>query len=167
MTTQLRTRVVAGVVVLIAVTAPAARATGGDESMEDAALEAQPARTLAQQALAILEIRNDPEEARMRIDAALDSDDRDDVDLPLLAAADEALDAGGTDDAVDLLNRALGGGPAPVDEERAALSAGALHNAGRAFEPNSTSQELVAALAGALLIAGAGWLGWWRRARGR
>lgn len=141
-------------VVLVVLALPAvALATGGDEEMEDAALKAQPARTLAQQALAVLDVRNDQEAARMRIDAALESKDRDDVDLSLLAAADEALDGGDRERAVELLNRALGGGPLPVgDEEATAPSGGALHNAGRAFEPNSTTQETIAAILGAALL---------------
>ena len=133
--------------------APGVPATGGDEEMEDAALRAQPARTLAQQALAILDVRDDAEQAQMRVDAALESEDKEDVDAALLGEADEALDSGDTARAADLLNRALGGGPLPVEEEEGALSSEALHNAGRAFEPNSTDQELVAAIAGLALLA--------------
>ena len=130
-----------------------ALADGGDEEMEDAALKAQPARTLAQQALAVLDVKQDEEDARMRIDAALETDDREDVDLRLLAQADEALDGGDREHAVELLNRALGGGPLPVESgEAPAPSGDALHNAGRAFEPNSTTQETVAAITGAALL---------------
>jgi tetratricopeptide (TPR) repeat protein len=139
-------------IVLVTFALPAAAvATGGDEAMEDAALKAQPARTLAQQALAVLDVRKDEEAAIMRIDAALESKDREDVDLRLLAQADEALDGGDRERAVELLNRALGGGPLPV-EEATAPSGAALHNAGRAFEPNSTVQETIAAIAGAALL---------------
>jgi hypothetical protein len=138
--------------VLVVLASPAvALATGGDPGMEDAALKAQPARTLAQQALAVLDVRKDEEGARMRIDAALESKDREDVDLRLLAQADEALDGGDPEGAVELLNRALGGGPLPVDEA-ATPSGDALHNAGRAFEPNSTAQETIAAILGAALL---------------
>lgn len=140
------------VIALLAMPA-AAVATGGDAEMEDAALQAQPARTLAQQALAVLEVREDSEDARMRIDAALESEDQDDVDIGLVRQADEALDGGDAARAEDLLNRALGGGPLPVDDEAPALSDDALHNAGRAFEPNSTGQEVVAAIAGVALLA--------------
>ena len=145
-------RLLVAVIALLAL-APAALATGGDEEMEDAALKAQPARTLAQQALALLDVRNDAEDAQMRIDAALESADKDDVDMALLAQADEALDGGDTTSAADLLNRALGGGPLPVEEDAEPGPTGeALHNAGRAFEPNSTGQELVAAVAGLALL---------------
>ena len=133
--------------------APGALATGGDEEMEAAALKAQPARTLTQQALAILDVRKDAEEARMRIDAALASKDQDDVEMGLVRQADEALDGGDGARAADLLNRALGGGPLPIDDEGPAPSGQALHNAGRAFEPNSTGQELIGAIAGLALAA--------------
>lgn len=88
----------------------------------------------------------------MRIDAALESNDREDVDVGLLAQADEALDGDDRERAVELLNRALGGGPLPVEGEAPAPSGDALHNAGRAFEPNSTVQETIAAIAGAALL---------------
>lgn len=140
-------------VCFVAALAPVALATGGDEEMEEAALKAQPARTLTQQALAILDVRNDAEEARMRIDAALESEDQDDVDLALVKQADEALDGGDSSRAADLLNRALGGGPLPVEDEEQAPSGEALHNAGKAFEPNSTGQELAAAITGLVLAA--------------
>lgn len=137
---------------LVLLAAPSgALATGGDEEREDAALKAQPARTLAQQALAVLDVRKDAEAARMRIDAALESKDQEDVDTALLRQADEALDGGDMARAIDLLNRALGGGPLPAEE--AAPSGDALHNAGRSFEPNSTGQELVAGIAGLVLLA--------------
>lgn len=142
--------------VLLAATlllAPAAWATGGDQDMEDAALKAQPARTLAQQALAVLDVREDAEDARMRIDAALESEDQDDVDIALLREADDALDGGDVAEAKELLNRSLGGGPLPLEEDAAAPRGDALHNAGRAFEPNSTGQEVVAAIAGLALLA--------------
>jgi hypothetical protein len=145
-------RCILAVIVLLTL-APAALATGGDKEMEDAALKAQPARTLAQQALAVLDVRNDAKDAQMRIDAALESEDRDDVDMALLAQADEALDRGDTARAADLLNRSLGGGPLPVGEGAEVRPSGdALHNAGRAFEPNSTGQEAVAAITGVVLL---------------
>ena len=138
---------------LLLAPAPAAWATGGDEDMKDAALKAQPARTLAQQALAVLDVRDDAEDARMRIDAALESEDQDDVDTALLRQADDALDSGDVAGAKELLNRSLGGGPLPVNEDAAAPRGAALHNAGRALEPNSTGQEVVAAAAGIALLA--------------
>ena len=155
-------------VVLVVLALPVvALADGGDVEMEDAALKAQPARTLAQQALAVLDVKQDEEDARMRIDAALETDDREDVDLRLLAQADEALDGGDRERAVGLLNRALGGGPLPVEGgETLAPSGDALHNAGRAFEPNSTDQETVAAIAGAALLVAGGVLVLRHRRRG-
>lgn len=141
---------------LALVAAPAAIATGGDEPGEmEEALASAPARVLAQQALATLDVTGDVMEARERIDAALESRERDEVNLALLRAADEALDGGNTERAVTLLNRALGGGPVPVGEEseRGGVSEQALHNAGRAYEPNETGQELVALVVGLALIA--------------
>ena len=134
-------------------TAPA-WATGGDEPGEmDEAMASAPARVLAQQALATLDVNGDVAEARERIDAALESKDRHDVDVELLGAADEALDAGNTEEALTLLNRALGGGPVPVGEgvEGGSVSEEALHNAGRAYAPNETTQEVVALVAGLAL----------------
>lgn len=136
--------------------APAAVATGGDEPGEmKEAMEAAPARMLAQQALATLDVTGDEEEARERIDAALESREPEDVDLELLRSADEALDGGDRERAVVLLNRALGGGPVPAggQGEGVGVSDEALHNAGRAYEPNETAQEVVALVAGLALLA--------------
>lgn len=136
--------------------APAAIATGGDEPGEmEEAMASAPARVLAQQALATLDVTGDEEEARERIDAALESREREDVDLELLRSADEALDGGDRERAVVLLNRALGGGPVPAGEEDegGGVSDEALHNAGRAYEPNETAQEVVALVAGLVLLA--------------
>lgn len=138
---------------------PAALATGGDEPGEmQEALASAPARVLAQQALVLLDVTGDAEEAAERVDAALESQDTADVDLALLAEADEVLDAGSAEDAVALLNRALGGGPVPAgehaeDEELSGVADEALHKAGRAYEPNETSQELFALIAGLALLA--------------
>lgn len=142
--------------VMLAVLAlPAVALADGGAAMQDAALKAQPARTLAQQALAVLDVKKDAKDARMRIDAALESKDRKNVDIRLLAQADEALDGGDRERAAGLLNRALGGGPLPAETAPPAPSGAALHNAGRAFEPNSTAQETIAAIAGtALLLLG-------------
>ena len=148
-------RVAAAVACLTLLGAAPALATGGDEPGEMAeALASAPARVLAQQALATLDVTGDAMEARERIDAALESKDRDDVDLELLRAADEALDGGDRQEAISLLNRALGGGPVPTGEEGegGAISDDALHNAGRAYEPNETTQEVVAFVAGLALL---------------
>ena len=136
---------------------PAALATGGDEPGEmEEALASAPARVLAQQALVLLDVKGDAEEAAERVDAALESKDRSEVDVDLLREADEALDGGDAEQAVPLLNRALGGGPVPAGEEEAGaggVSEEALHKAGRAYEPNETAQELVALVVGLALLA--------------
>lgn len=117
---------------------------GGGEEME--ALELQPARVLAQQAIAVLRVRGDQEEASMRVDAALESDDRADVDVALLERADEAVDSGDIDGAVALLDRALS---RPLGAE----SGQELHESGREFTPAFGAQELAAIVAGAILLA--------------
>lgn len=152
----MRTRAIAVALCLTLGGAPPALATGGDEPGEMAeALSSAPARVLAQQALATLDVTGDVKEARERIDAALESKERDDVDVGLLRAADEALDGGNSEEAVTLLNSALGGGPVPTggETEGGAVSDEALHNAGRAYEPNETAQEVVAFVAGLALLA--------------
>ena len=130
---------------------------GGGEEME--ALELQPARVLAQQAIAILRIRGDQEEASMRVDAALESEEQEDVDLALLEQADEAVDAGDLDEAVLLLDQALS---RPLGAE----SGRELHESGREFTPAFGAQEVVSIAAGALLLGlGILALAPWRRAR--
>lgn len=149
----MKTRTAAFALCLTLAGAPPAVATGGDEPGEMAeALASAPARVLAQQALVTLDVTGDVMQARERIDAALVSKERDDVDLRLLRAADEALDGGNSEEAVTLLNRALGGGPVPLGDEGGGVSDAALHNAGRAYEPNETAQELVAFVAGLALL---------------
>ena len=140
---------------LMLVAASPALATGGDEPGEmEQALASAPARVLAQQALATLDVTGDVAEARERVDAALESKDRGDVDVELLRAADRALDEGDRDGGLALLNRSLGGGPVPAGEGVAggAMSEQALHSAGRAYEPNETAQEVVAFVGGLVLL---------------
>ena len=148
-------RAAAFAVWLVLVAASPAWATGGDEPGEmKQALTSAPARVLAQQALATLDVTGDVTEARERIDAALESKDREDVDIELLRAADQALDSGDREGGLALLNRSLGGGPVPAGEGVAggAMSDQALHNAGRAYEPNETAQEVVAFVGGLALL---------------
>ena len=183
----------AAVLVLIGVlgAAPAAVAHGGDEpepapppaageeprgegspreqptaeEAEEAALAAQPARVLAQQALALLTVRNAVEEAVHRVEAALKSKQREDVDVDKLRAAMTALEAGDSRAAASSINEALGGGPAPADEELAGPSDEALHNAGEEFEPANNGQEVVGGIAAIIaLVAGAALLMRHRRA---
>jgi LPXTG-motif cell wall-anchored protein len=131
--------------------ASAAQSHGGDEqAVED--LKMQPARILAQQALAELQVTNDTEEAAVRLDAALESDDTSDVDMPLLRKATETLDGGDPHGAVPLLDQAL-------SRPLGAASGEALHEAGREFQPATGTQEIVGMVAGAaLVLLGAGLL---------
>jgi hypothetical protein len=122
----------------------AALAHGGDEAGVEA-LSNQPARILAQQALAELQIRNDSEEAAMRLDAAVESEDTSDVDLTLLERAMKTVDEGDPQAAIPLLDRALS---EPLGES----SGSALHEAGREFQPGTGTQEVIAIILGALLL---------------
>lgn len=139
--------------VLVLIGSPAALATRGDQPSEMAeALASAPARVLGQQALVLLDVTGNAEAAAERVDAALRSEDTAAVDLALLEQADAALDGGQAEEAVALLNRALGGGPVPA-AETSGVSDEALHKAGRAYKPNATSQELIALIAGLALLA--------------
>lgn len=137
----------AAVVALILLGSVTAWAHGGDE-MALKALKIQPARTLAQQALAELEVRGDTEDAALRLDAALESEDKEDIDLALLRRATETLDAGDPQGAVPLLDQAL-------SRPLGAASGAALHEAGREFEPATGGEETVAIVLGTIaLLAG-------------
>ena len=172
---------IATVLVLIGVLvpAPAALAHGGDEpepppagttgeeprgegasgeqptpeEAEEAALAAQPARVLAQQALALLTVRKAAAEAQHRVEAALKSKEREGVDVDKLRAAMTALEAGDSRAATNRINEALGGGPEPADDELAGPSDEALHNAGEEFEPANTGQEVAAGIAAIVALA--------------
>ena len=124
--------------------APLALAHGGEE-MEVEALKIQPASTLAQQALAELQIRNNTEEAAVRLDAALESKDTSGVDMAVLKKATETLDHGDLQGAVPLIDEALS---RPQGVEHGA----ALHEAGREFQPATGDQEIVSIIAGACLV---------------
>lgn len=123
------------------------------EEAEEAALAAQPARVLAQQALALLTVRNATAEALHRVEAALESKEREDVDVDKLRAAMTALEAGDSRAAADRINEALGGGPAPADEELSGPSEEALHNAGEEFEPVNNGQEIAGGIAAVVALA--------------
>lgn len=146
---------------LLAVSAGAsmAQAHGGDE-MAVASLKKQPASTLAQQALAELRIRNDTEEAAVRLDAALESKDTGGVDMTVLEKATETLDGGNPQGAIPLIDEAL-------SRPGSANGEAALHEAGREYRPATGSQEIVGIVAGAfLLVLGLVALHPWRRAAG-
>lgn len=142
---RVRVLVLGGALAAVVATPGAALADGGgDEEME--ALELQPARVLAQQAIAVLRVRGDQEDASMRVDAALESDDQEDVDVALLERADEAVDSGDIDGAVLLLDQALS---RPLGAE----GGKELHESGREFTPAFGAQEVVGIVAGAILLA--------------
>jgi hypothetical protein len=138
----------AGALAIAAVLPATALGTGGGEEMESMAK--QPARVLAQQAIAILRVLDDPEQALDRLDAAVESKDQEDVDTALLREADEALEAGDSDRTVSLLDRAL-------SEPLGATTGKELHESGREFTPAKGAQEVVAIAVGgvALLLGGA------------
>lgn len=117
----------------------------GAEGAEMEALALQPARVLAQQALAMLEVQGDDVEAAERIEAALVSKDQADVDPQVLAEAAEALDAGDHEAAVPLIDEAL-------SRPLGAAEGKALHEAGREFQPGTGTQEVVAIIAGVALL---------------
>ncbi len=139
--------------------APVAQAHGGN-AMAVQDLKMQPARTLAQQALAELRVRNDTEEAATRLDAALESKDQSDIDGPLLGKATETLDGGNPKGAIRLLDEAL-------SRPLGAASGKALHESGREFQPATGTQEIVAIILGAaFVLLGAGLLLGGRRVSG-
>ncbi len=121
-------------------------AHGDEEGGEVKQLAMQPARVLAQQALATLQIRSDAKEAAVRLDAALESEDKSGIDVARLRQATETLDAGRPKAAIPLLDAALS---RPLGSD----SGKALHEAGREFSPGTGTQEIVGIALGALLIA--------------
>lgn len=124
---------------------PAMVSAHGGAGMEAEALAQEPARTLAQQALAELRVRHDTEEAAARLDAAVESKDQADVDSAGVNQAMEMLDAGNEDQAISMLDHALS---QPLGQE----SGAALHESGREFQPGTDTQEIVAIVLGALLL---------------
>jgi hypothetical protein len=146
---SLRTSVVVGLAALIAaLAAPGLALAHGEKEDELAELAKQPARALAQQAIALIRVRGDTEEAAMRLDAAVESKDKGDIDSALLERAMETLDDGDADRAVAVLDQALS---RPLGSD----TGKALHEAGREFRPASGAQEIVAiALGAAALLLG-------------
>lgn len=122
----------------------AAQDAGGEA--EVAALSRQPARALAQQAHALIHIRGDRHEAGVRLAAALASEDRRQVDEPTLRRAREALETGTPASRVlALIDEAL-------SKPLGAKSGKLFHGAGREFEPATGDQEVIAIVAGAVLL---------------
>lgn len=156
---RLTTTLIGTALLAVSVGASMAQAHGGDE-MEVASLKNQPASTLAQQALAELRIRNDTEEAAVRLDAALESKDTGGVDMAVLEKATETLDSGNPQGAIPLVDEAL-------SRSSGANGEAALHEAGREYRPATGSQEIIGIVAGACLLAlGLIALHPWRRAAG-
>ena len=120
-----------------------AGAHGGGAEAETLAM--QPARTLAQQALVELRVRNDVKDAALRLDAALESKDTSAIDVSALRLATETLDNGDPGAAVPILDRAL-------SRPFGASSGKALHEAGREFEPATGAQEIVGITVGAAVL---------------
>jgi hypothetical protein len=135
-------------VLAVLLTLPAsAVAHGGGAEVKD--LSMQPARTLAQQAMATLRVSGDAKEAGVRLDAALESKDHGNIDIGRLRQAMETLDAGHPKAAIPLLDEALS---RPLGSDKGK----ALHEAGREFKPGTGTQEIVAiALGSVLLLIGA------------
>ncbi len=126
--------------------APGVAYAHGGGGAEAEAMAMQPARTLAQQALAELRIRNDVEQAATRLDAALESRDRSGVDMTELRAAMETVDKSDPKAAIPMLDEAL-------SRPLGAASGKALHESGREFQPATGAQEIVGIAAGAVLVA--------------
>ncbi len=124
---------------------PAASGTQG-EGAEVKALAMQPARTLAQQALATLRVNGDSHEAGIRLDAALESKDKSGIDVAALRKGTETLDSGDASGAIPLLDEAL-------SRPLGANSGKALHEAGREFQPATGAQEIVGIVVGGTLLA--------------
>ena len=157
---SLRTCSVVGLIVLTAALAVPGLALAHGKEDEVAELAQQPARVLAQQAIALIRVRGDTEEAAMRLDAAVESKNKSDIDAALLERAMETLDEGNAGQAVVVLDEALS---RPLGSD----AGKALHEAGREFRPARGAQEIVAiAVGAAALLLGLLALGVGRRTDG-
>ena len=116
------------------------------EEAEVAALSQQPARALAQQAYALIRIRDDRHEAGVRLAAALASEDRRQVDEPTLRRARDALEAGAA------ARRVLAMIDEALSKPLGAKSGKLFHGAGREFEPATGDQGVIAIVAGAVFL---------------
>lgn len=166
----------AAAVALVAIAPGFAFAHGGEEE----ALEQTPARALAQQALALLSQEESVVEAHERVEAALESEDREGVDEAKLRETQEAFEKGDHELAERLLDAALadqesapdgnGGeqhdetaGDTMADGEAADIAPQtASFEHVREFEPDRATAEWVAVALGLLFVAAAAAL-----ARGR
>jgi LPXTG-motif cell wall-anchored protein len=144
---------------LVYVALPVPVLAHGGEEMEVKALAQQPARTLAQQAIAELRVLGDKKEAAVRLDAALESKDKSDIDVSKLREGTEQLDSGHPQAAISLLDEALS---LPLG----AKSGKVKHEAGREFQPATGAQEVVGIVAGAALLLLGAFLLLARRRRG-
>ena len=153
-------RSVALAAALLALAFPVLAAAHGGDEMETQNLSQQPARTLAQQALAELRVRHDMEAAASRLDAAVESKDQSDVNSAEVNHAMETLDSGNEAQAVTILDHALS---QPLGQ----ASGAALHESGREFQPATGAQEIIAIILGAALLALAAFLLLRRRGAGR
>ena len=126
---------------------PAALGHGGEE------LANQPARILAEQALAELEIRDGVGEAAERLDAALESEDQSDVRVGKLRQASETLDGDDSQAAILLLEQALSRPEgADTGEAPKADTGEAPNEVVREFQPGTGAQEIVGISVGAALL---------------
>jgi hypothetical protein len=155
---------------------PALAAAHGGEDLSE-----QPARALVQQALGLVTQQGDSGEALERLEAAQESEDTENVDLASVRAAAEALEAGDTAAAVELMNDALtaeqrekkeedeSGGVAVEEDEHAAgeedehaagevpePTEGALEDHANAVDPDRGSAEWIGLAVGIVLIGGGG-----------
>ena len=126
-----------GLAAVLALATPA----WADEGMEEQGAEAEPARALALQALALLEQGRAHEEAEGKLDSALAAEDQGGVDLRALRAAHEALHREAAAEAERLLQDAFPGG--------------GEHVVGVTYRPGSEAALVVSGIAGSLLLGAA------------
>ena len=145
-----------GTVVLVVAFALSATAVlaHGDE---DKALDKMPARALAQQALAMLSQEGKVGEAQERIEAALESMDREGVDMALLRRTRQALEANDQAAAARLIGAALladGGGREKGSADSNKVDPATLEHQPE-FEPGRGTAEWVAVGLGVAAIVAA------------
>lgn len=129
----MRRAALAALALALALAAPA----WADPSMEEGGEQAEPARALALQALALLEQGRGHQEAELKLDAALAAGDKGGIDLRALRAAHEALHREAAAEAERLLQDAFPGGE---------------HLVGVTYRPGSQAALVASGIAGALLL---------------